>query len=106
MAGFEDELLEDAQHDAQAVAYMQAHLSQELQKKFSEDDVYYILDLVETYLTEKVDFTKEEVELDLEVINDYILQVAKKDAYAPLDEEGVYLLVNAYFDFEEEQGNF
>ena len=105
MAGFEDELLDDAQHDAQAVAYMYAHLPQEQQEKFTEDDLYYCLDLIETYLTEKVDFTAEEVELDLEVITQYILQVAKKDAYGPLDEEGVYLAVNAYFDFEEEVGN-
>ena len=34
MAGFEDELLDDAQHDANAVAYMYAHLPQEMQEKF------------------------------------------------------------------------
>jgi hypothetical protein len=105
MAGFEDELLDDAQHDANAVAYMYAHLPQEMQEKFSEENLYYCLDLIETYLTEKVDFTQEEVELDLEVITQYILQVAKKDGYDALDEEGVYLAVNAYFDFEEENGN-
>lgn len=105
MAGFEDELLDDAQHDANAVAYMYAHLPQEMQEKFSEENLYYCLDLIETYLTEKVDFTQEEVELDLEVITQYILQVAIKDGYDALDEEGVYLAVNAYFDFEEENGN-
>ena len=105
MAAFEDELLDDAQHDAQAVFYMYAHLPQEMQEKFSEENLYYCLDLIETYLTEKVDFSAEEVELDLEVITNYILEVAKKDAYEALDEEGVYLAVNAYFDFEEEAGN-
>ena len=105
MAAFEDELLDDAQHDAQAVSYMYAHLPQEMQEKFSEENLYYCLDLIETYLTEKVDFSAEEVELHLEVINNYILEVAKKDAYEALDEEGVYLAVNAYFDFEEEAGN-
>ncbi len=105
MAGFEDELLDDAQHDANAVAYMYAHLPQEMQEKFTEENLYYCLDLIETYLTEKVDFTQEEVELDLEVITQYILQVANKDKYDSLDEEGVYLAVNAYFDFEEENGN-
>lgn len=105
MASFEDELLDDAQHDANAVAYMYAHLPQEMQEKFTEENLYYCLDLIETYLTEKVDFTQEEVELDLEVITKYILQVANKDKYDSLDEEGVYLAVNAYFDFEEENGN-
>lgn len=105
MAGFEDELLDDAQHDANAVAYMFAHLPQEMQDKFSEENLYYCLDLIETYLTEKVDFTQEEVELDLEVITQFILQCAKKDGYGTLDEEGVYLAVNAYFDYEEENGN-
>lgn len=105
MANFEDELLDDAQHDAQAVAYMYAHLPQEMQEKFTEENLYYCLDLIETYLTEKVDFTQEEVELDLEEITKYILDVAKKDAYESLEEEGVYLAVNAYFDYEEEAGN-
>lgn len=105
MANFEDELLDDAQHDAQAVAYMYAHLPQEMQEKFTEENLYYCLDLIETYLTEKVDFTQEEVELDLEEITKYILNVAKKDAYESLEEEGVYLAVNAYFDYEEEAGN-
>ena len=105
MAAFEDELLDDAQHDAQAVSYMYTHLPQEMQEKFSEENLYYCLDLIETYLTEKVDFSAEDVELDLEVITNYILEVAKKDAYEALDEEGVYLAVNAYFDFEEEAGN-
>lgn len=105
MAGFEDELLDDAQHDAYAVAYMFAHLPQEMQDKFTEENLYYCLDLIETYLTEKVDFTQEEVELDLEVITQFILQCAKKDGYDTLNEEGVYLAVNAYFDYEEENGN-
>ena len=105
MAGFEEELLNDAQHDAQAVAYMYAHLPQEMQESLTEENLYYCLDLIETYLTEQVDFNEEEVELDLEVITNYILEVAKKDGYDALNEEGVYLAVNAYFDFEEEAGN-
>ena len=105
MAGFEEELLNDAQHDAQAVAYMYAHLPQEMQENLTEENLYYCLDLIETYLTEQVDFNEEEVELDLEVITNYILEVAKKDGYEALNEEGVYLAVNAYFDFEEEVGN-
>ena len=105
MANFEDELLDDAQHDAQAVAYMYAHLPQEMQEVFTEENLYYCLDLIETYFTEKIDFTAEEVEIDLELITDYILKTAKKDNYEALNEEGVYLAVNAYFDFEEEIGN-
>jgi hypothetical protein len=105
MAGFEEELLNDAQHDAQAVAYMFNHLPQDMQEMFTEDDLYYCLDLIETYLTEKVDFTNEEVELDLEDITNYILQIVRKDQYGDLNEEGVYLVVNSYFDYEEEIGN-
>lgn len=105
MANFEDELLADAQHDAEAVAYIHAHLPQDTQESITEENLYYCIDLIETYLTEKVDFTNEEVEIDLEEITKYILQVASKDNYETLNQEDVYLAVNAYFDFEEEQGN-
>lgn len=105
MSKFEDELLIDAEHDANAVAYMYAHLPQEAKESLTEELLYYCLDLIETFLGENIDFSEEEVEIDLEEITKYIIQVAHKDNFASLNEDDVYLAVNAYFDFEEEQGN-
>lgn len=40
----DEELMLDAQEDAEAVAYIKRHLPQELQEKFSEEQLYYFLD--------------------------------------------------------------
>ena len=37
---FDDELLDDAQHDAQAVEYIRQHLPQELQETLDDERLY------------------------------------------------------------------
>ena len=45
----EDDFLLDAEEDARAVAFIQNYLPQDLKDKFTEDDLYYILDLIAEY---------------------------------------------------------
>ena len=47
----EDDFLLDAEEDARAVAFIQNYLPQDLKDKFTEDDLYYILDLIAEYYT-------------------------------------------------------
>jgi len=105
MANFEDELLLDAEHDAAVVAYMQTHLPIDIREKYEEDDLYYCLDLIETYLVEsgvlegKSD--DDYIDIDLEKIASYITQTAKKDGYANFEESEVLLIAQCYFDTED-----
>ena len=48
----DEELMQDAQEDAAAVAYIQKHLPQELQEQYDEETLYYFLDLIIEYYTE------------------------------------------------------
>ena len=47
----EDDFLLDAEDDARAVEFIQSYLPQDLKDKFTEDDLYYILDLIAEYYT-------------------------------------------------------
>ena len=46
----EEDFLLDAEDDARAVAFIQSYLPQDLKDKFTEDDLYYILDLIAEYI--------------------------------------------------------
>jgi hypothetical protein len=109
MASFEDEIMLDAQHDASAVAYMQTHIPADLQETFNEDELYYCLDLIETFLAESPTLSQaddEYIDIDLAEISAYIVKTAEKDNFAKFNADDVFFVVQAYFDFEEEEGNF
>ncbi|MBO5699106.1 MAG: hypothetical protein J6R79_03795 [Bacteroidaceae bacterium] len=108
MASFEEEILLDAQHDADAVAYMLKHIPADLQEKFTDEDLYYCLDLIETYLAENESLTQsndEYIEIDLDEIASYIVKTAAKDKFAAYETDEIFFVVQAYFDFEESEGN-
>lgn len=103
---FEDELLQDAQEDAMAVQYISKHLPQELQNLYSEEQLYYFLDLIIEYYTESgiLDSTADKdgyIEIDEEAIADYIAKKAKKEGMGSFNPEDLLFVVQAQMDFEE-----
>jgi len=106
----EEELLQDAQNDAQAVEYIKRHLPQELQEKFDDETLYYLLDLTEEYLAQSgiLDAQPDEegyVNIDLEEVAAHLEKQAKKEGFGKFDKEELLLFVQAEMDFEEEQEN-
>lgn len=103
---FDDELLQDAQADAQAVAYIRQHLPQELQEKIDDDQLYYFLDLTEDYLAESgaLDATPDAdgyVDIDLEAIATHLAKQSKKKKMGDYEADDLLLFVQALMDFEE-----
>ena len=102
---FEDELLEDAQHDAEAVAYLKSHLPQELQETFTEEQLYYFLDLSVEYLAESGVLEKEAdedgyVEIGEEKLASHLAQKAKKEDMGQFEAEDLLFVVQAWLDYE------
>ena len=46
MAAIDDELMKAAEEDAQEVAFILNELPQDLKDKFTEDDIYYFIDIM------------------------------------------------------------
>lgn len=80
----DDFLLEDAVEDAKTVAFIRSYLPQELKERFSDEDLYYFLDLIiEYYATSGcLDAEPDEegyINIDQDEIVEYLLAEAKKD---------------------------
>lgn len=81
--------------DEAAVAFIQNHLPQELKDKFSDDDIYYFLDVIcefyekNDYLNE-VDEEKEERELI-----QFIIKQSKRDGIGDFSVEEIMFVLRA-----------
>lgn len=49
---FESELMLDAQEDAKVVSYVKEHMPKEITFEYTDEDLYYILDVTEEYFAE------------------------------------------------------
>ncbi len=104
----DEELLLDAQEDAQLVAYIQEHLPADVVARFSEDDLYYILDVAEEYFAESgvLDAEADDegyVNIDLEAVAEHIAAKARKEYNAEFAIDDLELIVEAQLNFGEEQ---
>lgn len=104
----DEELMLDAQQDAEAIAYIKMHLPQELQTKFTEEQLYYFLDVIIEYYTESGILDAEPdkdgfVEIDEEAVANYIVKKAMKEGMGKFAPEDLLFVVQAQMDFEESQ---
>ncbi len=109
MASLDDELLQDAQDDARAIAYIHSHLPQELQERFDDDTLYYFLDLIIEYYAESgiLDTPADKdgcIEIDEEAIAEYLAKKAKKEKMGDFSAEDLLFFVQAQMDYEDEFG--
>ena len=70
--------------DVESMKFIKNYLPQELKEKFSDDDIYYIVDLIYDFYNSK-GFMDEngdddsEIEIDEEELTNYVIKNAKKD---------------------------
>ena len=90
----EDEFLQSDIDDEKTIEYIKNYLPQELKEKFSDDEFYYFLDLIDEYYSNSdlLDKTPDEdgyIDIDLEKIVDYIVKEARKDEMGEYDPEDI-----------------
>lgn len=106
MASLDDELLQDAENDARAVAFIQQQLPQELKEKFSEDQLYYFLDLIADYYATSgvLDATPDKdgyVDIDIEKMATELSNQAAKEKMGVFTPEEISFVIEAEMDFAE-----
>lgn len=106
MASLDDELLQDAENDARAVAFIKQQLPQELKKKFSEDQLYYFLDLIADYYATSgvLDATPDKdgyVDIDIEKMATELSNQAAKEKMGVFTPEEISFVIEAEMDFAE-----
>lgn len=106
MSAIDDELLQGAAEDVAEIEYIRNYLPQEMKEKYSDDDLYYILDVIIEYYTQNGVFDAAPddegyLEIDLDKAVDYILKKSKKEQMGDYMPEEVLLIVQADFDYNE-----
>jgi hypothetical protein len=102
--GLEDDFLLEDEDDAKTVAFIQNYLPQDLKDKFTEDDLYYILDLIVEYYTTSGCLDAEPdaegyIDIDQDEIVAYIVKEAKRDDMGPYDPNDVLFVVQGEMEY-------
>ena len=84
MSSEDDFLLDDAADDAKTIAFIRNYLPQELKERFSDDDLYYFLDLIIDYYATSgcLDAEPDEegyINIDQDEIVQYLLSESAKE---------------------------
>lgn len=104
--GMEDDFLLDDVDDEKTIEFIKNYLPQELKEKFSDDEYYYFLDLIDEYYVESgvLDAQPDAdgcVEIDLEKVVDYIVKEARKDGMGEYDPEEILFVVQGEMEYTE-----
>ena len=104
--GMEDDFLLDAEDDVKAVEFIKNYLPQDMKDKFTDEDLYYILDLIAEYYTssECLDAEPDEegyIDIDLDEIVKYIVKEAKKDDMGLYEAEDVFFVVQGEMEYAD-----
>jgi len=104
----DNEILLDAEDDAREVAFIRQQLPQELKERLSDDDLYYILDVIIDYYTTSGVFEQEPdaegcIDIDLDAVADFVVKKARKEKVGEFDHDDILLVVQSEMDYSEQQ---
>ncbi|MBP3214351.1 MAG: hypothetical protein J6M19_05900 [Bacteroidaceae bacterium] len=104
MGVIDDEILRGAAEDAKEVAFIQNYMGVENRELFTEEDIYYCLDVLLEYLDKLNDNADEEgyIDIDTEEIAKHIQKKAQKEGMGPYELDALILLVDAELEYNEQ----
>ena len=107
MSAIDDEIILSAEEDAQEVEFIMNYLPQDLKEKFSDEELYYFIDVIGEYYFESGVFDAQPdkdgyVDIDLDKVVDYVVKQAKKDKMGEYEPEDILFVVQAEWDFSEQ----
>ena len=91
------------------VLFIKNYLPQELKEKFTDDDLYYIFDLIVEYYTNSgcLDAQPDEegyINIDQDEIVDYIIKESAEDGMGPYEPEDVFFVVQGEMEYGNQLG--
>ncbi len=106
MADFEEELLQDAEDDRLTVEYIKNYLPQEVKEKFTDDQLYYFLDVIVDYYAESGVLDAEPdkdgyIDIDVEAIAKHLAQQARKDRMGDFSVDDLRWVVEGEMEYAE-----
>ncbi len=107
--GTEDDFLLEDEDDAQTIEFIKNYLPQELKEKFTEDDLFYIFDVIVDYYATSGCLDAEPdkegyININQDEIVNYVIKEAKKDGMGPYDAEDVFFVVQGEMEYANSLG--
>lgn len=107
MAVLDDELMQDAQYDAEVIAHVRQQIPLELKEVFDDETLYYFHDFIEDFLAESdvLDAEPDEdgfVEIDIEDIAKHLQKKAAKEGIGNFDLEALGFVVEAELSYGDD----
>lgn len=104
--GLEDDFSKNDVDDEKTIEYIKNYLPQELKEKFTDDEFYYFLDLIDDYYSQSdaLDAQADEdgyVEIDLEKVVEYIVKESRKDGMGNYNPEEIFFIVQGEMEYAE-----
>ncbi|WP_321478529.1 hypothetical protein [uncultured Bacteroides sp.] len=104
-----EDIWSDYADDDKTIAYIKNYLPQELKDKYSDDELLYFLDLIDEYYTESGILDAEPdaegyVDIDLELVADYIVKEARKDEMGEYDPKEILFIVQGEMEYGDSLG--
>ncbi|MCR5179817.1 MAG: hypothetical protein K6C30_01175 [Bacteroidaceae bacterium] len=103
----EDDFLAMAEDDLRTVEFIRAYLPQDVKDRFTDDDLFYFVDLLADYYVESglLDADPDEegfVEIDTEAVAQAIAERARKEKYGQFSPEDLLWVVQGELEFGEQ----
>ena len=104
MASMEEEFLMDEEENRREIAFIRKQLPNDLKEKYSDDQLLFIIDAIGTYFYTSgiLDSNDDEVDIDMEVVSDFVCNEAREEGEGPFDPQDVFFVVQADLDFQEQ----
>ncbi|MBQ2292745.1 MAG: hypothetical protein II245_03615 [Bacteroidaceae bacterium] len=105
MATFEEDLILDAEDDRLTVEYIQSYLPQDLKDKFTEEELYYFIDVIGEYYVDLLEkhSGEEDIDIDVEEVAEFVARQAKKDKIGDFSPEDLRWVVDGELEYGESQ---
>ena len=104
MAKYNDEFVLEDEDDQRTIEFIKNYLPQELKGKFSDDDLYYIFDVICDYystsgILEQQPDDEGYINIDADEIVSYVVKEAKRDEMGPYEPEDVFFVVQGEMEY-------
>lgn len=102
----EDDFMQNDVDDEKAIEYIKNYLPQELKEKFTDDELYYFLDLIDEYYVESGILEANPdadgyIDIDLDKIVEYIIKEARKDKMGEYNPEEILFVVQGESEYTD-----
>ncbi len=104
--GAEPDPLLSAEDDLRTVEFIKAYLPQELKERFSDDDLFYFIDVLADYFVDSGLLDQEPdadgcIEVDTEAAAKHLADAARKDHIGDFDPEDLVWVVQGELEYGE-----